>query len=887
MTHDLDYALRTIKTTMYLHRNNPYFPYFFIVGAGISVPEIPAASGIVEICKNTIREMDPEVFSLYDETSKQFANNGMKYYSSWIEYAYPNRIDRSQLFRKLCSKSKISSANLMLAQILHSGEFANTVFTTNFDDSIKKALDLMGTKNFFCAENAMDNLVVSNQTKDIQVVHVHGTYNFYDCANLEKEIDNVATQSDTISSARVLSSFLSNQAPIIVGYSGWENDVIMRCLKERLSFATPLQYIWICYDEQCYSNLPEWIKQSDSVIFVVPKLENNNCEEKCENLWDNTCNVDVIDATMFFKRIISTFQLKAPLIFTNPHLYYSKKIKSVLPQNEDVLHLRHWTQRLRILQSDDSFEQLVQRLETLYIAKDYVEANSVLQELCKLSLNEGNAEFVSVSLIREFIRDENIIPSFEQRLQFHLSSLQFIENNLHLLNNSKSLIATLRSILFIHFRYSEKDKAFELFDKVLALAQSDCRLLLIELTTLCIKSDFLSRDARINILKDVLHRCTSTSDDKDFVFLRYRVLCELSRAVCSDAAIPYIAEAETLAEILHNSEYTMSLYLAKSEILPHISNSTLREKWARDIFRLLASAEDGKWDQFLEITASLDALPEDILSKCTTPCEIESIVSKLLSIENVDLSRCHSILQYCQCCELVCKTSKDNSCISEYCHKIFETIPFFDNSCGKMLSLLLRTVYLFLSLPNDIADDQAKTSVMLIIRDNKQMPKLYYRLLSFISVENLIDNTEAFNPDFEYMDSQTKEVGIGYELYCDGKWSEAERIFLEALSCPIPHVANMARTDLAYMVRRGETESTLSFEEVIQKKSTYCGFDIMNILLYYVARGDTDSERYLKAKSELTKLEPDERQKIISWWSNVELVGEEESILALNLLNNI
>ena len=138
MTHDLDYALRTIKATMYLHRNNPYFPYFFIVGAGISVPEIPAASGIVEICKNTIREMDPEVFSLYDETSKQFANNGMKYYSSWIEYAYPNRIDRSQLFRKLCSKSKISSANLMLAQILHSGEFANTVFTTNFDDSIKK-----------------------------------------------------------------------------------------------------------------------------------------------------------------------------------------------------------------------------------------------------------------------------------------------------------------------------------------------------------------------------------------------------------------------------------------------------------------------------------------------------------------------------------------------------------------------------------------------------------------------------------------------------------------------------------------------------------------------------------------------------------------------------
>lgn len=57
----------------------------------------------------------------------------------------------------------------------------------------------MGTDNVFVAENAMDNLAVNNQTKDIQIVHVHGTYNFYDCANLETEINNIATQSGMIS----------------------------------------------------------------------------------------------------------------------------------------------------------------------------------------------------------------------------------------------------------------------------------------------------------------------------------------------------------------------------------------------------------------------------------------------------------------------------------------------------------------------------------------------------------------------------------------------------------------------------------------------------------------------------------------------------------------
>ncbi len=35
----LDYAIRIIKATMKNHSNESFFPYFFIVGAGISVPE--------------------------------------------------------------------------------------------------------------------------------------------------------------------------------------------------------------------------------------------------------------------------------------------------------------------------------------------------------------------------------------------------------------------------------------------------------------------------------------------------------------------------------------------------------------------------------------------------------------------------------------------------------------------------------------------------------------------------------------------------------------------------------------------------------------------------------------------------------------------------------
>ena len=41
----------------------------------------------------------------------------------------------------------------------------------------------------------------------------------------------------------------------------------------------------------------------------------------------------------------------------------------------------------------------------------------------------------------------------------------------------------------------------------------------------------------------------------------------------------------------------------------------------------------------------------------------------------------------------------------------------------------------------------------------------------------------------------------------------------------------------------------------------------------------------MKAKAKLDKISVEERDKIIEWWSNVDLVGEEESKLALSVIN--
>ena len=888
MIQNLEKALYVIKSTMHHHKKDTYFPYFFIVGAGVSVPEIPSASKIVDLCKEKVKEIDPELYAQYEESTKSFLENGMKYYSTWIEYAYPNRIDRSRLFKSLCRKAKISSANLMLAQILHSNQFANTVFTTNFDDSIKKALELMGTKSFFCAENSMDNLVVSNQSKDIQIIHVHGTFDFYDCANLEKEIDDVASQKGVVGSSRLLSSFLSNQAPIIVGYSGWENDVIMQCLKERLKYPTPLQYIWVCYNKQSYLALPDWIKENDSVIFVISEPENSNCGETGSALtWNTSGNVDTIDATMFFKRIISNFKLKAPLIFTDPYSYYFKKIQSVLPKDEDVLHLRHWTQRLKLIESDNSFEKLVQQLETLYIAKDYEEAIVVLSKMIDLQLSGTNAEFVCTSLIKEFLRDEDVISSFEIRLKFHLTALTFVEKNFSKFGSSENLISILRAILFIAFPQSRKDKALELFEKIIELSKTDSRLLVVELTALGVKSDYVEKEQKFSILQDILVRCPEKTANEDFEYIRFTTLRKIAESYQSDEAIPLIDEAEHLAEVLGSGIYDFHLCLSKSETLPYISKKVIKDQWIVDILECLSSPDDKiDIDKYIELAANLGQLTDDEIVDNDKSPKVEEVIKKLLMKYVVDHSRCFSILHYSQCCELICRVTKDNVTLATFCKKVFDVIPFFPHMCQGYLSLLSRLSDKFFAIPTDIVDEVDKAEVLSRIKENENTNSLYFRLLQYISSQNLIKDLSKFSADIAFVSEQQERVARGYALYCDGDFRNAELLFSEAMNSKVSFIAEGVRTNLAYMVRRNETERSYSFIDLIKKKTVLNGFDLMNVLLYYISKGETDGEKFRKYQEELINISDEERQEIIEWWSNTERVGKEESELALSLIKN-
>jgi len=149
-------------------------------------------------------------------------------YSHWFRAAFPHRIQRQQYLRSLIADAPITHANFRLAHLLIRGSISNIVVTPNFDDLLSRALTLFGKQHIICDDPRTVERIDPEKI-DIQLIHVHGSYWFYDCRNTRAEIqDRAMPHSDTtLTMAALLDKILAYRAPLVIGYSGWESDVFM------------------------------------------------------------------------------------------------------------------------------------------------------------------------------------------------------------------------------------------------------------------------------------------------------------------------------------------------------------------------------------------------------------------------------------------------------------------------------------------------------------------------------------------------------------------------------------------------------------------------------------------------------------------------------------
>jgi hypothetical protein len=283
-------------------------PYFFVCGAGISVPSVPLAWQIQEECRERATSLGLATGSA--------PNDAAGAYSYWLEQAFPDPEQRRAYFRKAIDGKPLTDANLRLAHLLADGALSSFLVTPNFDDFVARALHLFGEPCVIC-DHPATTARIDLDAPEPQVVHVHGSYWFYDLVNTDAEIRARAIGlRDGPGMGELLSDLLRARVPLVVGYSGWESDVIMTALKSRL-LQGPLrhQIYWFCYSQSSFDALPIWLREHPNVCFVLPEAPDT-----------------ALPADRVFDELLRVFEVEAPPITRDPLSFYAEQLRTLVPE---------------------------------------------------------------------------------------------------------------------------------------------------------------------------------------------------------------------------------------------------------------------------------------------------------------------------------------------------------------------------------------------------------------------------------------------------------------------------------------------------------------------------------------------------------------------------
>jgi tetratricopeptide (TPR) repeat protein len=329
---DLDLAISEI---IHACSSDETPPFFFIVGAGLSHPIIETASGLVAECR-------AKAFK-NGKSTEPSSQDPMDTYSHWMDAAFPHAEQRRKYLQQKIQNKNISPATLLLAHLLEDGRIARTVVTPNFDDFLTRALTLFGVPHVICDHpHTVRRLAAQPETR--QILHVHGTYWFYDCCNLKGEIEQ-RTQDGAASISSFLANLLWQSSPIVIGYSGWEDDVIMTALKLRLTEQVlPFNIYWFCYDHIELQKLPDWLTGHQSIRFVIPKVSSNSNAPESPMSLDGPPG-SRLDAVTILSGFVQGLELKAPPLFDDPLRFFADQIKRSIyldgDHRGDIYNLRN------------------------------------------------------------------------------------------------------------------------------------------------------------------------------------------------------------------------------------------------------------------------------------------------------------------------------------------------------------------------------------------------------------------------------------------------------------------------------------------------------------------------------------------------------------------
>ncbi len=530
----LEEAVSHIVQTVNSHDKSNFF---FIVGAGVSAPVIPLAEEIQAHC----RQIAIEAGRLVEPTD----SDPMSRYAHWFKQAYHQARDRNEYLAGLVENKPISPGNLRLAHVLLGRRLANLVVTPNFDDSLPKALRLFGANPILC-DHPQTVERIDPERDEIQIVYVHGTYRFYDGVNLKQEIKQRARRADDTvhTMASLLDAILTHRVPIVMGYSGWEKDIIMQAIRRRLSPVSTLDcnLYWFCHTRQDAKRLPAWLTAHHCVCLVVPRetasisanagsvsgqVESVDALDRSEALPDLTAagmspepsvEVDKLSAETVLGEIIRQLKIPAPLLTTDPVSFLSQQIEEQIPlddasrDGDDIYFLANLVHRLNLAKVADQryvdAQKRVEKIRNLVRQSEYREAISVGAEVAKENLEYdqldemANAVWAAATRLSDQSDDE--LKAYDLVVAFVAAASEVAqvggEARLTLLRK-----ASLMRKMFVLFLRENYQEAMECADQVVPVLR--------DLDAEQVRQDL----AQVLVTKGVCLNCLGRSEEAEVV----------------------------------------------------------------------------------------------------------------------------------------------------------------------------------------------------------------------------------------------------------------------------------------------------------------------------------------------------------------------------------
>lgn len=303
--------------------------FFFMVGAGVSRPPVPAA-----------REMISEWKQIAEQAGRlpgTVNGDSLSQYETFFKSAFTSNRARQDYIRTKIQDQLLPPASYKLAKIVHDGRLTRIVVTTNFDTFVFKALGYLGADPLLYDHPQTAKARFLPMRDEPQLLHVHGTYLFYDCANLKGQITGV-----TASMLELLEQLLAERSPIIIGYSGWPEDVFMSALKKRLESGITLanNVYWFCYRQEELKDLPDWLRNHPDVFFVVPEDKSDSAETGATFDRRNAVSISsfsetTLPALEIFERFIDVLDVQPSEIDIDPVNFFIKRLQNALPGLND------------------------------------------------------------------------------------------------------------------------------------------------------------------------------------------------------------------------------------------------------------------------------------------------------------------------------------------------------------------------------------------------------------------------------------------------------------------------------------------------------------------------------------------------------------------------